>query len=321
MSEPKPIGGFFELEAPSAGPGYHPDACALANGRACLRWILEKEKPSRVYVPFYTCYALYEPMEKMGVEFAFYEVDAALDPVELPEPETDELLIIINFFGLKNELAGKLAERLGERVVIDDTHRFFHRGYQNSYSFTSARKYFGVPDGAYLYGANGGVQKIERNTDVSVLHNVKRLLGRQDEAYRDYLAYESSLGCELKRISLLSERLLSGVDYEVAAQRRIENFSCLHERLKSYNNLSIDPAQLDVPFCYPLLPDNHIEKALFAQQKLFIPTFWPDILKRNVDGFELEKDVTKGLLPLPVDQRYVTADMERIASCVMGEIH
>lgn len=320
MSKLKSIGGFFELETPSTGPGYHPDACALTNGRACMRWILEFEKPSRVYIPFYTCYALYEPMEEMGIEYVFYAIDEALDPVRLPEPGPGELLVLINYYGLKNKLADNLTRRLGKQVVIDDTHRFFHRGYQHAYSFTSARKYFGVPDGAYLYGVNEDLRNIERNADVSVVHSVKKLLGWQDEAYRAYLAYEATLGCELHRISLLSEQLLSGVDYEAAAQKRIDNFNYIHERLKRHNKLSIDPADIDVPFCYPFLPDCYIEKDFFYRNKLFIPTLWPDILERKVDGFEWEKDFTRRLLPLPVDQRYGTEDMERMVSIILGEL-
>jgi len=87
MTELKPIGGFFELETPPLGSGYHPKALALSNGRACMRWILENEKPLRVYIPFYTCYALYEPMESMGIEVVFYSIDETLSPINLPEPK------------------------------------------------------------------------------------------------------------------------------------------------------------------------------------------------------------------------------------------
>lgn len=321
MNVPKPIGGFFELETPQAGPGYHPGACALTNGRACLRWILEKERPTRVYVPFFACGTLYEPIQTMGIDFEFYEIDAALGPANLPEPAAGELFVLINYYGLKNELAAALAQQFGRRMVIDDTHRFFHRGYPSTYSFTSARKYFGVPDGAYLYGSNADIEKIPRNTDVSILHSVKRLLGCQDEAYCEYVAYESSLGCDLKRISLLSERLLSGVDYELAKQRRIANFGTLHHYLHSYNTLSIDPTRMDVPFCYPFMPHRNVGKDILAAQKLYIPAYWPDILERNFDGYDLEKDITQRLLPLPVDQRYVTEDMERVAKCVLEATH
>lgn len=321
MNETKAIGGFFELELPSGGQGYHPNAFALTNGRACIRWILEYEKPSLVYIPYYTCSALYEPMEKMGIKYIYYSIDENLDPVRLPEPQKNELLILINYYGLKNKIADKLAHQFGRRLIIDDTHRFFYRGYQTpTYSFTSARKYFGVPDGAYLYGTMGATNKIERNNNVSVTHNVKRLLGCLEEAYRDYLNYEASLGSELKRISLLSERLLAGVNYVDAAQKRIDNFNFIHERLKSYNMFSFNSDDFDVPFCYPFLPNRYIEKDFFYRQRLFIPTLWPDILERKINGFEHEKDITRRLLPLPIDQRYVRADMEKIVNLISEKI-
>jgi len=34
----------------------------------------------------------------------------------------------------------------------------------------------------------------------------------------------------------------------------------------------------------------------------------------------LEKDITRRLLPLPVDQRYEKADMERLVKFITGEI-
>lgn len=316
MSNVKPIGGFFELEVPALGAGYHSDALALTNGRACMRWILEEEKPSRVYIPYYSCYALYEPMQIMGIEVIYYSINEAFEPADMPEPEEGELLVLINYYGLNNKLANELSQKFGKRVVIDNAHRFFHRGSQDSYSFTSARKYFGVPDGAYLYGAVREAKNIGRNIDISVLHNVKRLMGRQEESYSDFLSYEASLGCDLKRISVLSECLLSGVDYETAAQARVNNFNFLHERLKTYNEISIEPTETDVPFCYPFLPDSYLEKSYFHKNEIYIPTLWPDILERSDDGFELEKDLTKRLLPLPVDQRYTVEDMDRVAEFI-----
>jgi len=316
MSEHKPIGGFFELEVQMSGPGYHPDALALTNGRACMRWILEKEKPSRVYIPFYTCYALYEPMEKMGIEYVFYSVDEALDPISIPEPMEGELLVYINYYGLKNKVAEKLSEKTGKRLIIDDTHRFFHYGYKGSYSFTSARKYFGVPDGAYLYGVADEVHDISRNVDISLLHGLKRLLGQQEEAYRDYVEYEASLGCQLKRISLFSERLLSGLDYKSIKETRIENFKYLHDRLGQYNTIPVDPGEMDVPFCYPFLPDQYIDKVKFYKNNIYIPTYWPDIPERDIIGFNVEKDITRRLLPLPVDHRYDISEMKRMSDFI-----
>ena len=317
MDRLKPIGGFFELEVPSRGLGYHPDALALSNGRACMQWILENEKPRKVYVPFYTCYALYQPMQEKGIELEFYKINESLNPVDLPEPKIGELLVFINYFGLKNKQAEKLVQKFARRVVIDDTHRFFFRGYHHAYSFTSARKYFGVPDGAYLYGVVNSEKNIPRNTHVSIVHNIKRLMSQQEEAFQAYTDYEASLGFDLQRISLLSERLLSGLDYSAIANIRKDNFNFLHQHLQQYNKLFIDISELDVPFCYPFLPGNEIDKVLFYQHKLYIPSYWPDMLERNITGFELEKNITRRLLPLPVDHRYTQQDMQRIVNVII----
>lgn len=320
MTKLKPIGGFFEIEVPPIGPGYHKDALALTNGRACMRWILEHEKPTRVYIPFYTCYALYQPIEKMGIEVIFYSIDKMFDPVNLPLPGRKELLVMVNYYGLKNKLADTLTHKYRKNIVIDNTHHFFHQGYQQSYSFTSARKYFGVPDGAYLYGVPKEIPNIIRNVDISVAHNVKRLLGEQDNAYRDYVTYENSFDDKLKGISLLSEHLLSGIDYKAVIQTRIQNFKILHDYLNNYNLISIDLDTMGVPFCYPFLPEQHIDKYYFHQHEIYIPTLWPDILERKITGFEWEKEITKQLLPLPIDQRYGKVEMERLIDLIFNKL-
>ena len=98
---------------------------------------------------------------------------------------------------------------------------------------------------------------------------------QQEEAFQEYIAYEASLECDLKRISLLSERLLSGVDYTSVSQIRKENYIFIHQYLEPYNKLPINFDEIDVPFCYPFLPEYEIEKTLLSAQ-----TLYSDILAR-----------------------------------------
>lgn len=315
-SNNKPIGGFFELELTSGNSVFHPDALALTNGRACLSLILETVQPSHVYLPFYLCEAVFESLTAFNIEYSYYKIDENLNPIQLPEPQEGELLVFVNYFGLKNNESLNVAEKFGNRVVIDDTHRFFNDGYRGAYSFTSARKYFGVPDGAYLYGVDKNVDDIPRNTDISVSHSVMRLLGQQDESYQEYSKYEKTLGCEIKRISTLSEILLSNIDYKKVAAKRKHNFNFVHKALKNHNMLEIDTTYLDVPFCYPFLPSIAINRRLFHAENYYIPTLWPDVIERFKSGYELEKDITMRLLPLPIDHRYTTKDMENILSFI-----
>ena len=112
-------------------------------------------------------------------------------------------------------------------------------------------------------------------------------------------------------MSKLTENLLHGIDYEMVMIKRTENFSYLHEKLHSMNKLN-----LSVPigaFMYPLYIENgaEVRKQLQAK-KIFIPTLWPAVFNL-CDENELEYDMAKNILPIPVDQRYGIEDMGYIA--------
>lgn len=71
----KSIGGFFELEIVEGNSLYHDNAIKLSTGRACLNYILKTRKPSKVYIPFYCCNALIEPIILNDIEYEFYSID------------------------------------------------------------------------------------------------------------------------------------------------------------------------------------------------------------------------------------------------------
>lgn len=320
-----PIGGFFGFETPApqcAHGSYHPEAIGLSTGRACLALALEELKPRKCLVPFYCCNALLEPIQEAGIEIEFYELDLALEPIGLPGIDSGELLIYTNFFGLKSHYADKLSSRFGRRVLIDDTHRFFHRGYSISYSFTSARKFFGVPDGAYLYPPQGIVCRNvqERNNAVRTEHLFARLLGRDDEALALYRENEAVLGSEVLRMSLVSELLLTTVDYSAAMKQRKANYDFLAERLSATNRFGVQDRVDAVPFCYPYLPEPPIPHERFYPQRLYPPRLWPDPLARNDSGFQLSRRFCRELLPLPVDHRYGKNDLERMLAFIESEL-
>lgn len=318
----KAIGGFFELELPRRDINFHQGSIALTNGRACLSLIIEIEKPKLIYVPYYTCYALFEPIEKLDINIIFYSIDSNLNPINLPILDKDDLFIYINYFGLKDDTCKSLIKKYNKKVVIDNTHSFFHKEYNNIYSFTSARKYFGVADGAYLYGATDyNIERIERNNNVSIECNVERLKGNQDIAYNLYQNAESKFSYTIERISNISEEILKTIDYDFISKKRIENYNYLNTELSKYNKLQLRLDKNIVPFCYPLLPSLQINKADFHKEQIYIPTLWPDILTRNNHIFDFENKFTNDLLPLPIDHRYTIEDMQRIINFIKGKIN
>lgn len=314
MESNRPIGGFYELEIPKKKGTYHSKALALTNGRACLSLILDIEKPTKVYIPFYTCFALYEPLIKKNIEVAFYAVDENLEPKKLPVLKDDELFVYINYFGIKDRCCAGLIEIFNDKLVIDDTHQFFNKGYKANYSFTSARKYFGVPDGAYLYLKNESENdyNFPRPEHISLDHNVGRLEENYSSAYESYLLAEGNFGSEVLKISKISEKILETINYQFVKSRRTQNFMFLHDKFKYINQFELDDVSVATPFCYPLVLNKIIDKRLFHESNIFIPTLWPDISSRSNLEFDFENGFANRLLPLPIDHRYDESDMKRL---------
>ena len=306
----KYIGGFLELELPRGQGSWHPGAIALSTGRACLAAILRHVKPRVVYMPFYLCDALLSPVLEAGIRLGFYHLDKQLRPVRLRAPGPGELLVVINYFGLQTAMIRSFVERFDDRLVADNTQAFFEKPASGQWAFYSARKFFGVPDGAYLYSAEAVDIRPPRNRASDIRHLVNRLVGRQQTGYRQVRRFEQKMDGSIRRMSALSERLLSAVDYPEARRRRRENYLLLHRKLAKHNLFNAALAADATPFCYPLLLDRPIDRWLLARHRLYVPTLWEDVWRRRAAGFAVERKFARHLLPLPIDQRYGLENME-----------
>ena len=115
-------------------------------------------------------------------------------------------------------------------------------------------------------------------------------------------------------MSRLTENLLHGIDYDVVAKRRQENFDFLDAEFRNINELNLKSVY--GAFMYPLLIQNgsEIRKAL-QKEKIYIPTLWPNVLK-ECPADSLEYHYAADILPIPIDQRYGKEDMKRITEMV-----
>ncbi len=307
----KYIGGFFEFELPANKQSFHLKALALTNGRACVNFFINKVKPTKIYIPSYTCDALFEPMLINKIEYIFYEVDINFEIKSLPTLSENEYIIYINYFGLKRNYTQKLHSFYQNKLFIDNTHDFFSKQYETSWSFTSARKYFGVPDGAYLYSPVRLTEKFARNTNITSEHLLNRLLCNQKLAFTQYTNYEKTLNSDIKSISQFSERLLSTVDYKEIEIKRKNNFEYLYKKLQKLNRLNLSLSSDFAPFCFPFLPEKKIEKKYFYEKNVFIPSLWKDSLSRNKKG-NYNNLFSDEMLPLPIDHRYGEEELDYI---------
>jgi hypothetical protein len=266
-----------------------------------------------VLVPFYVCDAVLQPLVSSGTIHAFHSIDDAFRP-ETPEPAAGELLLVVNYFGVMTSFIDTIVARHPGRVVVDDTQAFFRVGRSDVWSFNSARKFFGVPDGGFLYGPMAGGDGLPPSDIADCDHLLARLEGDDSRAWDQFKRHEARVGIEPRAISRISARLLGAVDMSRVRAVRRANFETLHRRLRGLNTIGIalDDLVADVPMCYPFLPTSDVDRSELSRLGVFVPTFWPEIEGRSEPGFARERILARRLLPLAIDQRYGREDMLRL---------
>jgi len=314
----KPVGGYFELELSKGPYAYHEVPYTFKSGRSALHYILRVCKPTLVYVPFYTCNALLQSFEAAGIAFRSYAIDQSLEPVTLPDLANDEYFLYINYFGLKDATVNKLSAKYANRLIADCTQAFFTKGNGRSWFFNSCRKFFGVPDGAYLYPPDHTpIEIIESRNDVYTMdHLIKRFNGRVQEGYSAFKENEKLCDAEIKGMSAISQHLLSHINYNEAIASRRANFDCLHQIFINQNQFAIFVEEGSVPMVYPLITGYQIDRNVLYNNDVYIPMFWEEVKAGTENGYETERGLAEKLLPLPVDHRYNDVDMQRMAAVI-----
>ena len=142
---------------------------------------------------------------------------------------------------------------------------------------------------------------------VSIPAGIIALLIAKNGNYEDFKKNEIRIGEEgLLGMSLLTQNMLSSIDYSSVADVRINNFNILHENLGLINEFKLNDKSACIPMVYPFLIKKDIRSELIAKG-IFVATYWIGQKDRSY-GDILEKY----LLPLPIDQRYSDEEMEYI---------
>ncbi|OQP47349.1 hypothetical protein A4H97_07550 [Niastella yeongjuensis] len=314
----KPVGGYFGLELNKGGYSYHEVPYTFKSGRSALHFILKECKPTLVYIPYYTCKVVLQSFESAGIVYKYYAIDDKLEPVALPELGKHEFFLYTNYFGLKNTAVNKLSTRYGSQLIVDCTQAFFTKGNGRSWYFNSCRKFFGVPDGAYLYPPDAiPVQPVAGNNEAYVVdHLIKRFNGQVQEGYAAFQENETLCGPEITGMSAISQYLLSHINYQEVMAARRANFNSLHYIFKNLNQFAIITDPESVPMVYPLITPYKTDREKLYSNGIYVPTFWAEVKEGSKYGFETEQKLAESLLPLPVDHRYQETDMQSMAAVI-----
>jgi hypothetical protein len=313
------IGGYLGLELQHDRSLYHDGCLALNTGRNSLEYLLENLNVTKIIIPFFSCDVILEPIQKLGIQYSFYHIDANFEPI-IHKVEEKTAILYINYFGLCDSHIEKLIERY-EFIIVDNSQAFFSNPLPSVHTFYSPRKFFGVPDGGFVTKVDVG-KIVNYPIDSSVdrfAHLLLRAEENTEDGYPHYLKNELSLrNQEIKQMSPLTDALLRNVDFDYVKSRRKTNFLMLHDLCKSLNELNdfIESVRFDAPLVYPLLLKNGKElRASLIKQRIYTPQYWLNVLSW-VSSNDWEFYLTENLVCLPIDQNVTVTDIERVASYI-----
>lgn len=299
------------------GSEFHEHGIALNSGRNGLRYLIRGRKIKRIWLPKLLCSAISDTCKEENVEILYYTIDKQLRPVS-PQSLEGDWFYLINYYGQYSTEEIRLLGRIYPNIIVDNVQAFYTKPIDGLDTIYTCRKFFGVPDGGYLYTdctLSEILQKDESYDRLTFLAG--RLEHSANEFYSAYRENEQRIDeLPLRRMSMVTQNLLRGIDYEQIKKERERNFSYLHERLRSINQLEL--CLPDGPYMYPLLVKDGAEIRRSLQEKrIYIPTLWPNVLQEcPIDS--LEYQYATDILPIPVDQRYDVGDMETIVDEIRG---
>lgn len=307
------IGGYLELEL-GAKTGHYHNGYRLNSARSAIfliiKAIMEEGDLKGIWLPRFLCPEVMESIEaNFKIPIYLYGYDLGLQPTQL-DPGYGEIVYWYNLFGMLD--TDKRAD------IVDNAHAFFAKPKDGYHTIYSARKFFGVADGAYVQTTLPIIEPAPMNLGRDFGHLMTRHFESAEIGYPKFKRSEERITSEIPRgMSVFSDKVLGAIDYTWAARQRRQNFLDLHRELGERNRLSntIEKALNDesfVPYTYPLLTSGgaRIREELIAN-RVYITTLWSGLIEAsNLSDFEY--CLCKDTVHLPIDQRYESKEMEYI---------
>lgn len=317
----KEYGGYLDFER-FYGSEYHNNIKRFNNARNALIFVILVRKYKKLYIPELLCDCIENVLRKNGIKYEKYRVNenyrGCFENIDFLDNE--EAILLINYFGVlsKNEIISMYKKY--NNIIVDNTQAFFDLPVRKIDTIYSCRKYFGVTDGGYCYCSDGDElyeNLITDNSTSRFLHLLGRYSTSAEEYYNYFLQNEKIIDdMTIGKMSVLTQNILKGIDYDFVIRRRKINFQTLHNILKNIN-LLCDVGENGL-FMYPIRVSNaeNIRKKLILH-KIYTPIMWKDLLEKPSINFSTREIVMNTIL-LPIDQRYDKSDMEYIGNTFLN---
>lgn len=293
----------------------------LNSGRSAIYYAVLHSGCHTIYLPYYTCPTIREFIETRGICVKEYSIAPDYSP-NIPPLQDGEILLWTNYYGcMKPAAIKRIAATYGKRLIIDNCQAFFSTPISTAYNVYSVRKFVGIPCGAYVYLPEGDTEvTIEyKPENVPFSDNFLRVAKEKgsNAAYQLYLENEESFKSIYGSMPEEVKNTLRYVDFHSIWTRRSENFCALHEILGTNNPLPLD-FDGKCAYMYPYFsPKKHLQKSLL-KYRIFTPTWWRRVLALPGTN-EFEKMLVEHIVPLPIDHRYSTEQMQTLAQVIQKE--
>ncbi len=316
MSEAiREVGGFLEMESYS-GPMLHSESLALNSGRNALAYVLKAYDIKKLYIPKLICDAIPEVCIREKVEVDYYDLAEDMTPSFKHSLNEGERVYLIDYYGqIVSDSWVKDNGYLLEDAIMDYSHSYYKSPIKGIPTIYTCRKYFGVPDGAFLYIDRILDENLEEDASYDrMIHILGRYEKSGEEFYDNYRQNEELISnLPIKKMSKLTANILRSIDYDRVRKCRTDNFKYLKERLDGVNRLKPENGT----YMYPLLvSDGERVREALNKKKIYIPILWPFTLANFWQG-DIAYNFARNIIPIPIDQRYSQQDMEMVVNSVL----
>lgn len=318
-------GGCLYLETGVDGKDYYDKYMEhridVDSGRSALQYILENNDIDRIWLPVYNCPLVEKRIRAVSdVHIMWYNIDDCFRPhINLKDLNEKDAVLWVNYCGVvSDKIIDDIADwqnKTRVKIIIDNIPAYFSRPRMNVLNIYSCRKFIGVPDGGHIIGNSikNTAKLPQYSTANNYLYLMRAMETGSNSVYNEY--QESEKRFSNSKIAygmpVLTQKILKNIDYSKIIKRRKENFDILHNYLNSTNRLKID-TETTTPSVYPYLTSDCKLREKLLDNKIYISRFWKHVLT-NERANDFEKDLAEFLIPLPIDQRYNSDDMEYIA--------
>lgn len=317
------IGSFIELQFPKGLEYYsgNDNIARLNSGRSAIYHAARVLDCDTVWLPYYQCDTVREFLKRKGISIKYYHIDQRFNPKGI-EQKANEAVVFVNYYGVMSQ-ARMTALALGyNNVIIDNSQAFFCEPLKGCMNVYSARKFAGVPDGAYVIGKNAekyvDAYKKCYSSDTALFLLQRHEYGCEGKTYESRMINEHRIDNEdIMQMSDLTRTILDGTDYELIKTKRKANF---HLACKLFNSINCIEPQLymdknAIPMVYPLAAedDNLLNKLL--ENKHFQGHWWSYLLD-EVEKDSFEYWLSRYMIPITIDQRYGEKEIQHIRTLI-----